>query len=1379
MFRQYLNRVRQTLSRSRRKSRSAKLPRTSRPPSAHLALEGLEERALPSVLSLSNGALTYTPSTSFANSLSISDDSATHRYTFVDTAENISLVGNFLNPSGNFSHSVSFGDGNITSIAVNTFNQDFTVNIEQTLAFVPVTVYLGNGTDTVSVSPVAHNLTNIQGAINVHLGLGTDSLNVDDQSSSGSQTFTMDSSSVRRSGSATITYGNGIDFVTINAGNGANTYNVSGTEPADTTTLNTGNGNDKVNVDGSGFNSTFNINDGTGGVDVNLGASPHTLENLNGDVYVNGAIQGVDNLVLNDTANNSAHLFTLGTYPSTNSIARTGSGTAVSIYYNFHLSNVTINSGTGANSFDVLGTGASTYIVAHANATVDVGNNGSLAHITHDLTISDPPAGAYATVSVDDSADTTFHTVTLQTVGIGGANYGLVAGLAANIAYKYSDTNSVTVQTGTGGATANVWATSSPVHLVGHANGTVNVGSLGELTQIASPLTITDPHVGTHVHVNVDDSMDLNPRTALLDSVTIGGALYGRITGITPPSGAIQYKYAETDMVNVQTNLGYGTVNVLATGVPVVLGGHGNDTVYVESTTAPLTINLSNGTDNVTISGAAHNLNNIQGAVTIHAGPGFDTLNVDDQANSASEPFTMTASAVSRMGSALITYGPGINHVFISGGSGNNTYNVSGTEAVFPTTLETGGGNDTVNVESTNGPLTVNLGNGTDYVTVSGVAHNLSNIQGAIIVNAGQGLDQLNVDDQANGASEPFTMTALSVSRMGSALITYGPGIYQVVISGGGGNNTYNVNGTEAGFTTTLETGGGNDTVNVEATSGPLVVNLGNGTDSVNVSPVAQNLNNIQGSVTIQSGLGTDTLNVNDQASAASRTFTMFAISVSRSGSALISYSPGISIYVNGGSGDNTYNIGGTEASLPTTLNTGGGTDMVNVEATSGPLVVNLGSGTDGVNVSPAAQNLDNIQGAVTLQNGGGTATLTVNDQASGASQTFSMTASSVSRLGSPLISYGPGINQVSLNGGSGNNTYNVTGTSPFSSSTTVNTGGGSDVVYVGLGGTIAPIQSALSVNGQGGVTILGVYDQNGGVGLNYSLGSSELDRDGAGPILYSGIQGLTVYTANASIFHANSTAAGTPVLASDAGSMQLLASDVDSTWNITGHNAGTLSSSLLAGIVTFAGATSLQGGAGADYFTFADGAGVDGTINGGGGVNTLDYSAYSTSVTVDLNPQVGSATGVGLGVSNIQNVIGGSGGAAGTYNLLIGSGGNVLTGGTGRRNILVAGASASTLNGGNQDDLLIAGSTAFDSDPAMTAWSQIAAEWASSDDFGTRVMKLGTGNGVPLLDPTTVFGNGGGNLLTGAGELAWIFSDGLDAITNFDPNSQTVTING
>jgi hypothetical protein len=212
-----------------------------------------------------------------------------------------------------------------------------------------------------------------------------------------------------------------------------------------------------------------------------------------------------------------------------------------------------------------------------------------------------------------------------------------------------------------------------------------------------------------------------------------------------------------------------------------------------------------------------------------------------------------------------------------------------------------------------------------------------------------------------------------------------------------------------------------------------------------------------------------------------------------------------------------------------------------------------------------------------------------------------------------------------------------------------------------------------------------------------------------------------------------------------------------------------------MASPVAFNQVGNLTAGSGGDTFRFSDQATLSGSVAGGGNT-TLAYTLYSTSVIVDL--QTGIATGVGGSVSGILNVIGGRGvPASGAYNLLIGNGGNMLWGGIGRRNILVAGGTASTLVSGDQDDLLIGGTTVYDTDPALAAWLQIAAYWAGTDDYFTRVANLTTGNGVPLLDATVVTGNSGGNTMIGNGALALLYSDGNDSIANFDPNSIIVPI--
>src|SRR5262249_4394123 len=148
----------------------------------------------------------------------------------------------------------------------------------------------------------------------------------------------------------------------------------------------------------------------------------------------------------------------------------------------------------------------------------------------------------------------------------------------------------------------------------------------------------------------------------------------------------------------------------------------------------------------------------------------------------------------------------------------------------------------------------------------------------------------------------------------------------------------------------------------------------------------------------------------------------------------------------------------------------------------------------------------------------------------------------------------------------------------------------------------------------------LTVNDQGSGVGQTYTLTATTLNRSGAAAITYGAVQGLTVNTASDSIVEVISTAAGTPVtLNGTAGPISLFTGDGDNTWNVTGPNAGTLSGSLITGPVTFSGAQYLHGGNGADTFLLADGAAVDYYIDGGGGLNTLDYSAYTGSVIVNL----------------------------------------------------------------------------------------------------------------------------------------------------------------
>ncbi|MBE9128263.1 filamentous hemagglutinin N-terminal domain-containing protein, partial [Coleofasciculus sp. LEGE 07081] len=88
-----------------------------------------------------------------------------------------------------------------------------------------------------------------------------------------------------------------------------------------------------------------------------------------------------------------------------------------------------------------------------------------------------------------------------------------------------------------------------------------------------------------------------------------------------------------------------------------------------------------------------------------------------------------------------------------------------------------------------------------------------------------------------------------------------------------------------------------------------------------------------------------------------------------------------------------------------------------------------------------------------------------------------------------------------------------------------------------------------------------------------------------------------------------------------------LIGTNTDNTWQITGANSGTVN-----GTLDFIDFDNLIGGDLDDTFAFNDGVSFNGSIAGGAGIDTLDYSNYNNPLTVNLGM---------LGGENIEKVIG------------------------------------------------------------------------------------------------------------------------------------------
>ena len=204
------------------------------------------------------------------------------------------------------------------------------------------------------------------------------------------------------------------------------------------------------------------------------------------------------------------------------------------------------------------------------------------------------------------------------------------------------------------------------------------------------------------------------------------------------------------------------------------------------------------------------------------------------------------------------------------------------------------------------------------------------------------------------------------------------------------------------------------------------------------------------------------------------------------------------------------------------------------------------------------------------------------------------------------------------------------------------------------------------------------------------------------------------------------------------AGVDTFVGANVDTIWRVTGVNTGKTE----IVFVQFAGVENLTGGSGRDLFRFVGVGAITGKIDGGAGVNWLDFTSASTGVVVNLATNTTSRTAGGI--LGFNNVIGSALGVSkltgnATGGVLIGKGkGNVVTAGSGR-SVLIGGFGVNTLIGGGADDLLINGRTIYDAN--LTALEAILAIWQNAGQtYEQRIAALQAAGPNQLRVGTTVF---------------------------------------
>ena len=470
---------------------------------------------------------------------------------------------------------------------------------------------------------------------------------------------------------------------------------------------------------------------------------------------------------------------------------------------------------------------------------------------------------------------------------------------------------------------------------------------------------------------------------------------------------------------------------------------------------------------------------------------------------------------------------------------------------------------------------------------------------------------------------------------------------------------------------------------------------------------------------------------------------------------------------ISGGAGTNTLNYAAYQSSLPVTVNLAANT-ATGTSGISGIQSVVGGQGSDTL-VGPAAGSTWNLAGA----NAG-----TVAEVA------FTSFENLTGGTGPDTFTFGNGATIAgTIAGGGGNGNDNdslnyMAYTSPVTVNLSANTATGT----AGFSG----IQSV--VGGHASDTLVGpatdttwkLSGTNGGSvpGMNFSgfenltAGARDDTFDFANGAGVAGIiaggggantLNYSAYTSPVTVNLAASTATGTggfsgiQTITGGQASDTLVGPATDTTWKLSGGNAGTV-----PGFV-FSGFENLTGGAGNDTFVFANGANESGSIVGGGGADTLDYSAYTTPVTVNLGAKTATGTG----------------GASGFTNLIGGSGNNTLVGPTSDSTWNLTGTNSGTVSGvtfTSFENLTGAASNAdtFILFPGGDQSGSIDGGAAGSDKL---VFDDGQGNRVtfaPTGSPTGTVVSQAGTTYTYAGMDPISFNQ-----SNFsDPNNVTVTGN-
>ncbi|MDI1313706.1 FlgD immunoglobulin-like domain containing protein, partial [Prosthecobacter sp.] len=337
--------------------------------------------------------------------------------------------------------------------------------------------------------------------------------------------------------------------------------------------------------------------------------------------------------------------------------------------------------------------------------------------------------------------------------------------------------------------TETTWDTAQNVYVTARDNNIVDGGDAkvvaaveARVNAIRGPLTINGGFV-----VGADRSLN-NP--FLLPGELNKPLRDGRISTVTESNGNVSI--TDTSAVHVDPALGLVAgfdprMNGHYYGFTILDGDAAGAFMRVLSVSADLTtVTFVGGWPNgiAPKAGDSYFYAPINPNVLVNEADQVDTLIVDNSDSPAHDVGTLTSTQLTGLGmgpNTVIgnrTLLGGISYsnlevLDISLGFGNDTLTIASTHE-GTTIIRTGAGNDLINVQTVVGHTILDTGAGNDTINVGSTQHLLNEVGGLLTVVGAGDTDVLNVDDSGNPANSTGTLTPTTLTGLGM------PGVSEV-----------------------------------------------------------------------------------------------------------------------------------------------------------------------------------------------------------------------------------------------------------------------------------------------------------------------------------------------------------------------------------------------------------------------------------------------------------------------------------------------------------------------------------------------------------------------------------------------------------------------